>query len=547
MASSVLRWVRVVVASLFVAGAPIAVAEYVLGHHALAEARVETRAMAERYLERAEAAIGEGLTLLRDLKNAKAVTCTMSDRQAFGSSAFQSTYIQQIGLADAKGTLLCGEPMGSLEQPIRLPAAERGDPSVMVGVLSDGRDDRQTFVLVRVDEARRLVARINRSALEFVTGPDYLSAAQQVAVYLDDGSTWMRRSGTWKPEQEPDSIEETAISTRYPLRVSVTVSAQAARQTVAPLRSIILIGSAFLGLMVFGWGAVLVARGANGGDVFTRAVANQEFVPFYQPVFDIFTGEIKGCEVLVRWQRPDGSMVPPGQFLPYAEATGLIRDITTQLMHQTVEDCSALYSRHRGLKLSINLTAMHFVDLRIVDEIREIYETSGIGYEQLCFEVTEQHPLKDLTLSRTIIQRIQALGAQVALDDVGTGHGGLAYLQKLGVDIIKIDKMFIDNISTDHSSQSIVETLVELGNQLGLGIIAEGVERVDQVEHLKGIGVSTAQGYLFAKPLPAAAYLELAHAMLGDGEAEDGAAESLADDLFAAVDAPDQTDPKAAA
>ncbi|WP_181707798.1 EAL domain-containing protein [Chthonobacter rhizosphaerae] len=541
MASPILRWARVVVASLFVAGAPIAVADYVLGHHALAEARVETRAMAERYLERSEEVIGEGLTILRDLKNDGHVTCSFADRQVFGARAFTSTYIQQVGLADARGTLLCGEPMGSLHQPIRLPASERGDPSVMIGVLTDGKADRQAFVLMKLDDDARLVARVNRSALDFVTGPDYLSAAQQVAVYLDDGSTWMSRSGTWSPEKEPDNVAETAVSSRYPLRVSVTVSSAAAHSTVAPLRAIILIGSAFLGLMVFGWGAVLVMRGDSGGDVFTRAVANQEFIPYYQPVFDIFTGELKGCEVLVRWQRPDGSMVPPGQFLPYAEATGLIREITTQLMLQTVDDCAELYSRNRSLKLSINLTAMHFVDLRIVDEIRSIYQDSGIVYEQLCFEVTEQHPLKDLTLSRTIIQRIQALGAQVALDDVGTGHGGLAYLQKLGVDIIKIDKMFIDNISTDHSSQSIVETLVELGHQLGLGIIAEGVERVEQVEHLKGIGVTTAQGYLFAKPLPAKAYLELAATMTGS---------LAAPPADAPGDAPtgeDETEPKAAA
>ncbi len=174
------------------------------------------------------------------------------------------------------------------------------------------------------------------------------------------------------------------------------------------------------------------------------------------------------------------------------------------------------------MKLSINLTAMHFNDLEILEEIRQIYGSSGISYEQLCFEVTEQHPLKDLNLSRAIIGRIQALGASVALDDVGTGHGGLAYLQKLGVDIIKIDKMFIDNIGTDHSSQTIVDTLVELANQLGLGIIAEGVERQDQVEYLKKIGVATAQGYVFSPPVPAAAYLDICR-RLADPAKQDAA------------------------
>jgi EAL domain-containing protein (putative c-di-GMP-specific phosphodiesterase class I) len=152
---------------------------------------------------------------------------------------------------------------------------------------------------------------------------------------------------------------------------------------------------------------------------------------------------------------------------------------------------------------------MHFNDLEILEDVKRIYKDSGIGFEQLCFEVTEQHPLKDLALSRTIIGRIQALGASVALDDVGTGHGGLAYLQKLGVDIIKIDKMFIDDIGSDHSAETIVDTLIELGSQLGLGIIAEGVERQDQADHLRDKGVRHAQGYLFSPPLPGPAFLNL--------------------------------------
>lgn len=495
--------------AVLMAGAPIVVSDSVLFRHALSEGRDEARGMGQRVVERADAVVGEGLSTLADLRKAGHTGCGWDERMAFGTAAFRSHFIQQIGVADVAGTLLCGEPMGSLASPARLPASDPGDPSVMIGVLSgEGGGPGQGMVTLRIDDTHRLVARFSSGSLAIEPGPAYFRDAAEMGVYLEDGSVWTIQSGERKPDTQAGALSETVSSLRYPVKVVVTASADAALRTIAPLRVLIVVVSTLTGLGVFAVNFWMAWR-RDDGDSFSRAVENGEFVPFYQPLFDLFTGEVRGCEVLVRWRRPNGTMVPPGQFLPYAEATGLIREITRQLMAQTVEDLAELYAREPGLKLSVNLTAMHFNDLDILDEIRETYGESGIRYEQLCFEVTEQHPLKDLTLSRAIIGRIQALGAAVALDDVGTGHGGLAYLQKLGVDIIKIDKMFIDNIGTDHSSQTIVDTLVELANQLGLGIIAEGVERVDQIEHLKRIGVATAQGYAFSPPVPAADYLEI--------------------------------------
>jgi sensor c-di-GMP phosphodiesterase-like protein len=126
--------------------------------------------------------------------------------------------------------------------------------------------------------------------------------------------------------------------------------------------------------------------------------------------------------------------------------------------------------------------------------------------------------------ARKIIAEMQAVGVRVALDDVGTGHGGFAYLQKLGIDIIKIDKMFIDSLGTDDNSTTIVDTMVELADNLGMGIIAEGVETMEQIERLRELGVSAAQGYIFAPPLPAKLFIDLATALSGGGSAaEDGA------------------------
>lgn len=507
MVRGLFNWMRVVGLSVAVVAGPISTSDYILNHHALTIAHLEARDIATAYLERADLAIAEAVSVLARFKGVGKIDCQDSNRQDFGLEAFRSDYISQIGIADVGGVLLCGEPMGSLAIPARLPTADHGDPTVMIAVLTDGKGSRQTAVTMRIDDRFRLVARLQPNVLDIPADIGYFSSLATTAVVLDDGSEWTRARGKAAAAEGVDTFTEIAQSDRYPVRVSVTIAKDAAYKLESDLMRLVIVFSILLGLFVF----VLVfwtTYRRTDGDIFSQAVANGEFKPYYQPVFDVFSGEIRGCEVLVRWHRPDGTMVPPGQFLPYAEATGLIREITRQLMTQTVADVADIYDRNPGLKLSINLTAMHFNDLEIMDDIKHIYGGSKIRYEQLCFEVTEQNPLKDLALSRAIIGRIQALGASVALDDVGTGHGGLAYLQKLGVDIIKIDKMFIDNIGTDHSSQTIVDTLVELGHQLGLGIIAEGVERPDQVEHLKAVGVSLAQGYIYSPPIPAAAFRE---------------------------------------
>jgi len=149
----------------------------------------------------------------------------------------------------------------------------------------------------------------------------------------------------------------------------------------------------------------------------------------------------------------------------------------------------------------------------VVADIKSIFEKSKISFQQIVVEVTERHPLEDMELARKIMAELQALGVRVALDDVGTGHGGMAYLQKLGVDIIKIDKMFIDTISSDDNSTTIVDSMVELADNLGMGIIAEGVEQEEQIERLLELGVTAAQGYFFAAPMPADEFIAFSERM----------------------------------
>lgn len=254
-----------------------------------------------------------------------------------------------------------------------------------------------------------------------------------------------------------------------------------------------------------------------------RALAAGEFVPYYQPIVDIATGQLRGAEVLVRWKKPDGSLVLPGSFIPLAESSGLIRAMTYDLMRRVSDEIGPAIGQRLGLKVSFNFASKLFADDAVVQDVYAIFAKSPIKMSQLVLEVTERDPIENFAVTRQIVSALQGLGVRIAIDDVGTGHSGLSYMLKLGVDIIKIDKMFIDSIGTDRNSATIVETLVDLAHNMRMDVIAEGVENFEQVMHLREIGIRAAQGYVFAPPLPGSAFLKLVEAMdaLGEGAVQE--------------------------
>jgi EAL domain-containing protein (putative c-di-GMP-specific phosphodiesterase class I) len=183
------------------------------------------------------------------------------------------------------------------------------------------------------------------------------------------------------------------------------------------------------------------------------------------------------------------------------------------------------------------LTARHFADEAVVEEVRQIFAGSAIRLSQVVLEVTERDPLEDLDMARRVIAALQALGCRVAIDDVGTGHGGLSYMLKLGANYMKIDKMFIDAIGTERYSSAIIETLVELSARLRMEIIAEGVENFDQVKYLRERGIFFAQGYAFAPPLPGSLFRQLLQAAHPLGSANvGGSPDAMVEDFIAARD-----------
>jgi sensor c-di-GMP phosphodiesterase-like protein len=304
-------------------------------------------------------------------------------------------------------------------------------------------------------------------------------------------------------------------SERYAIAVSAALPKAAFAEMQSWLRMIGAAASGAFALLILGAYFLIPRRTAADNPVaeLERALKAGEFVPYYQPIVDIRSGKLNGAEILVRWRKPDGSIVPPVSFIPLAESSGLIIELTRALMKRVRDEMSPALGQRPHLKVSFNLTARHFTNEEIVDDVRKIFSKCPLKMSQLVFEVTERQPLENLTETRRVIAALQGLGARIAIDDVGTGHSGLSYMLKLGVDIIKIDKVFIDSLGTDRNSNTIIETLIDLAQNMRMDIVAEGVESFEQVVALRELGIRLAQGYVFAPPLPGAAFLQLVEAI----------------------------------
>ncbi|MFD1694474.1 EAL domain-containing protein [Roseibium aestuarii] len=513
MSRRYLFFVKAVIVALFLATAPLFVINWILNYHAESHAYVEMERMGERYVQRAEEMISQTVTALQRLDRDDVQTCDGADRVLFQKVVSSEGAIDSVGLVDHEGKRMCIVPDRELTGKAILPVLRQDGPLVGIGMLErEYLGARAAVVSWDLRNGYRLFAEINPAAIAIDPGPDFIRSYRRVELRLGADLLWYTSGGYTSQGNDPENVMVATInSTRYPLSAMIIAPRSAALTMIQDLKVLAAAGCGALVLIFVAIGVWFSWRPeSEAHDDFSAAIRNGEFIPYYQPVMDIETGKLRGCEVLMRWRRPNGTMVSPGQFMAYAESTGHIFDMTRSIMVQTTQEVGQLYEENPDFKLSVNLFAGHFRNREVIQDLKDIYENSKISFQQIVVEVTERYPLDDLDLARKMIAEMQAMGLRVALDDVGTGHGGMAYLQKLGIDIIKIDKMFIDSIGDDDSSTTIVDSMVELADNLGMGIIAEGVETEDQIDRLRELGVTAAQGYFFARPMPASEYIAFA-------------------------------------
>lgn len=233
-----------------------------------------------------------------------------------------------------------------------------------------------------------------------------------------------------------------------------------------------------------------------------QAIEHDQLVLFYQPKIDLKAGRVVGLEALVRWQHPRYGLVPPDEFIPLAERTGLIRPLTQWVLTQAVRQCQAARQAGWELPISVNLSARNLHDPQLVDTIATLLETSGVPSSLLSVEVTESTIMADAARALEVLVRLRRMGVAIAMDDFGTGYSSLAYLKRLPMNELKIDKSFVRDMTQDENDRAIVRSTIGLGHDLGLQVLAEGVEDRSTWELLASLGCDSAQGYYWSRPLP---------------------------------------------
>ncbi len=243
------------------------------------------------------------------------------------------------------------------------------------------------------------------------------------------------------------------------------------------------------------------------------AIENHELRLHYQPEYDLTTGKIVGFEALVRWERSDGQLVPPNEFIPVAERTGLIVPLGNWVLNEACRQSriwnSVSDGRRAKVPIWVNLSAGQLNEPNLVQTVQQILVDNQISPELICLEITESALMEDTNEAAKQLDHLKKLGIKLAIDDFGTGYSSLQYLKQFPVDLLKIDRSFVSGLPDDDNSEAIVAGIIDLAHRLNLVVIAEGVEDEQQLERLCELGCDQAMGYLFSPAVPASSCIEL--------------------------------------
>ena len=379
---------------------------------------------------------------------------------------------------DGKLDLMRGNPV-TPNRPLIVYREEAGDSSVLVGV--DG------YYLLNILEMTS-----RTSPLGLVVGPQML----------------LRDSKLTDQLLSPDSqgyLEQ--ASDKYPFKVVTRIAAEEYGAHIWDYAKVGIILYPLLGLLS-GLGVYwLMGRSTSPSQELRRALDQQEFIPYLQPVVTGDDAHLSGCEVLMRWQHPRQGMISPDRFIPMAEECGLIVPMTRLMLTQVREHFAGrVHTLPKGFHFGVNISASHCKDLSLVADCRDFIEAFRENPIKLVLELTERELIVADEVTDQLFAELHELGVFIAIDDFGTGHSSLAYLQAFQVDFLKIDKSFVGMIGSDALSSHIVENVIDLATRLGLQLVAEGVETEVQAAYLRERDVTFQQGYLYGRPVPMAEF-----------------------------------------
>jgi len=232
-----------------------------------------------------------------------------------------------------------------------------------------------------------------------------------------------------------------------------------------------------------------------------RAVERNELRLYYQPKVSLHSSNISAVEALIRWEHPVRGLVPPGMFIPFAEHTGYIKLLTRWVMREAVRQCGAWLRDGLRLQVSVNISARDLMNRDLPTEVSALLTEHAVPPALLCLEITESGFMEDPANAQKVLDRLAELGVRLSIDDYGTGYSSLSYIMRLPVQELKIDRSFISRMAADEEISTIVRSTIDLGHNLGLKVVAEGVEDLPVWNMLRSLGCDDAQGFFMSKPL----------------------------------------------
>ncbi|TFV67151.1 EAL domain-containing protein [Blastococcus sp. CT_GayMR20] len=245
------------------------------------------------------------------------------------------------------------------------------------------------------------------------------------------------------------------------------------------------------------------------GDLRRALEGTEELFLNYQPKYTLDGERIEGLEALLRWQHPTEGLIPPGEFIPVAEGTGIILRLTERVLDLALAQMRCWLDAGHAVPVAVNLSTRCLLDAGLPDLVQRLLAEHGVPAALLRLEVTESAVMGDAARCMEVLQRLHDLGVKLSIDDFGTGYSSMAYLRRLPVDELKIDRSFVLGMTTTAADAVLVRTAIDLGHNLGLTVVAEGVEGAEHVTALRALGCDIAQGFHYARPMAAERMSEL--------------------------------------
>ena len=468
-----------------------------------------------------QTAVYEAIDLMQEVLRAAPSLCTPSFLDNLYLSMQRSSFVRQVVVENRLGVRYCealggGAVYDTLTEDLPIP----GRKETVAAIRIPGVEAPALRVTYWIDDNKSISAFVTfNHILSSMKLPLSLKDASMLRMAFADGTELFSIGQPHSDDRVEGSgnyLKVVSLAGEVPLRLEVVMPFSKVKERYADLYIWATIIACLFSASVL-TGTIFIARRSSLSSFdLEHAIARGDIKPYYQPVMDISTGRVYGCEVLARWVKDDGEIISPAAFIEYAEVSGLAVPMTICLMEAVRRDMEEIYAANPDMVLSINLFEGHFRDGSVVDDVEAIFGNSKINLRQLVFEITERHPLGDNAQANSVISGLQAMGCKVAMDDVGTGHSNLAYIQSLGIDIIKIDKVFIDPITSQSIAMPILDNLISLAKDLKTGIIAEGVETQEQAIYLRSKGVRNVQGYLFSPAIVPEKFIEMVEVLNSD-------------------------------